>query len=104
MIASTERIVPTTAHLGSNPYPDDAMARIRSAGYRLQEVDAPALAAQAGNPRTAGTCLLAALSWHLDVPEAVWDRALHDAFPQKILDVNLRAYALARAATEPAPH
>jgi indolepyruvate ferredoxin oxidoreductase beta subunit len=102
VIASAERIVPTTAHLGPNPYPDDAMARIRGAGYRLQEVDAPALAAQAGNPRTAGTCLLAALAWHLDLPEEVWDRALHDAYPQKILDVNLRAFALAREATQPA--
>jgi len=101
VIASTERIVPTTAHTGPHPYPDRVMARIREAGLPLHEVDAPALAIKAGNPRTAGTCLLAALSWHLDIPEDVCGRSLREAFPKKILDVNLRAFDLARSATRP---
>jgi indolepyruvate ferredoxin oxidoreductase beta subunit len=101
VIASTQRIVPTTAYTGPNPYPDDIPAAIAKAGFGLCEVDAPALAAEAGNPRAAGTCLLAALSWHLPVAQEVWDTGLGEAFPQKIREVNLRAFSLGREATRP---
>jgi indolepyruvate ferredoxin oxidoreductase beta subunit len=100
-VVSTERIVPTTAYIGPYPYPENVLALLRSNGAKFYEVDAPRLAAEAGNPRTAGTCLLAAASWHLKVAEAIWERGLRDVFPSKILDVNLRAFALARAATRP---
>jgi len=102
VIVSTERIIPTTAVTGPHPYPDDILTRLRDGGVQVVEVPAPELAAQAGNPRTASTCLIAAVSWHLDIPDEIWDRALHQAFPQKIRAVNLRAFSLAREATSPA--
>jgi indolepyruvate ferredoxin oxidoreductase beta subunit len=101
IIVSTERIIPTTAYTGPYPYPGDILARLRDGGLHVHEVPAAELAAQAGNPRTASTCLLAAVSWHLKVSDEVWDRALREAFPEKIREVNLRAFALARQATRP---
>jgi len=102
IITSTETIVPTTAYTGPHPYPENIPALLRSNGVKVHEVDAPRLAVEAGNPRTAGTCLLAAASWHLKLAEEMWDSAFRDVFPGKILDVNLRAFALAREATRPA--
>jgi indolepyruvate ferredoxin oxidoreductase beta subunit len=101
VIVSTESIVPTTAHTGPHAYPQDVPALLRSNSVKVYEVDAPRLAAEAGNARTAGTCLVAAASWHLKVAEEIWELALRDVFPSKILDVNLRAFALARTATRP---
>jgi len=101
VIVSTESIVPTTAYTGPHAYPQNIPALLRSNSVKVYEVDAPRLAAEAGNARTAGTCLVAAVSWHLKVAEEMWGPALRDVFPGKILDVNLRAFALARRATRP---
>jgi indolepyruvate ferredoxin oxidoreductase beta subunit len=52
------------------------------------------------NRRTLNVALLGALSAHLDahVPESVWVDSLKAELPAKVLDVNLEAFALGRAA------
>ena len=44
--------------------------------------------------------MLGALSRHLDIPEEAWKAALAAVFPEKILGMNLEAFALGRASAE----
>lgn len=46
--------------------------------------------------RTANVALLGVLSRHLDFPEAVWQQALHNHLPEKLRELNHRAFALGR--------
>ena len=50
------------------------------------------------NRRSLNVALLGALSHHLELPEAALLAALEAAIPQRLLELNLRAFALGRAA------
>lgn len=92
-------LVPITVSSGLQPAPEDPDAMLgRLYGDRLLRVDSRALAAEAGNPRTANMAIAGALSRLLPFPEEAWLAALRGRIPAKLLDVNLRAFALGRAA------
>ena len=105
VLLSTERIVPVTILTGPYPYPADVPTRLDNAGARVQVVDAPALAARAGNPRTAGIVLIGALSKHLAAPGSdpptsptprAWREAITALVPERYRDVNLDAFRRGR--------
>jgi len=92
-------LVPITVSSGLQPAPEDpdgALARLY--GARLLRVDSRALAAEAGNPRTANMAIAGALSRLLPFPEEAWLAALRGRLPAKLVDVNLKAFSLGRAA------
>ena len=92
-------LVPITVSSGLQPAPEDPDAMLaRLYGERLLRVDAAALAAEAGNARTANMAIAGALSRLLPFPEEAWIAALRGRLPEKLVDVNLRAFALGRAA------
>ena len=91
-------LVPITVSSGLQPAPEDpdgALARLY--GARLLRVDSRALAAEAGNPRTANMAIAGALSRLLPFPEEAWLAALRGRLPAKLVDVNLKAFSLGRA-------
>ena len=92
-------LVPITVSSGQQPAPEDPDATLeRLFGDRLVRVDSKALAAEAGNPRTANVAIAGALSTMLAIPEEAWLAALRSRVPAKLLDANLKAFALGRAA------
>jgi indolepyruvate ferredoxin oxidoreductase, beta subunit len=52
------------------------------------------------NRRSLNLALLGVLSTYLGIPEAAWRGAIEDALPGKVLDANLRAFALGRELPE----
>lgn len=48
------------------------------------------------NRRSLNVALLGALSHHLDIPEALWIDALHAALPERLHDVNEKAFRVGR--------
>jgi indolepyruvate ferredoxin oxidoreductase, beta subunit len=48
------------------------------------------------NRRSLNVALLGALSHHLDIPEALWMEALHAALPERLHDVNEKAFRVGR--------
>ena len=88
---------------GEAAYPDDMVSAARERFIQLIAVDAEALAREAGTVRAANVALLGAATHVLPFGERAWERALEQVVPAKILEVNLRAFALGRdaaAATE----
>jgi indolepyruvate ferredoxin oxidoreductase beta subunit len=96
VIANTEELYPPSVNLGDAPYPDNIAVRLREQSGSVKFVDAAAIALRAGNIRTVNTVLLGVLAPYLDFESEFWERVLHDAFPEKILDENLRAFDLGR--------
>jgi indolepyruvate ferredoxin oxidoreductase beta subunit len=54
------------------------------------------LANEAGNPRTANTALLGAVSKRLDIPEEYWMKAIEKMVPLKAFEVNRKAFLAGR--------
>ncbi len=96
LVNDMERI-PVTVSSGLQPPARDVEKRL-AAYPGLILLDANPLAVQAGNLRTANVVLMGALSKLVPFDEHHWQAALRERIPAKLLDVNLRAFALGRAA------
>jgi indolepyruvate ferredoxin oxidoreductase beta subunit len=60
----------------------------------------PDLVPEAGLPnrRSLNVALLGGLAHHLSLPDALWQAAIRAALPERLHDVNLKAFELGRAA------
>jgi indolepyruvate ferredoxin oxidoreductase beta subunit len=96
--AVTTRITPGSVLRREAEYPDDLAGAAASRGVRLLAVDAEGLAREAGTLRAVNVALLGAASTVLPFTPEDWRRGLEAAVPARILDVNLRAFELGRAA------
>ena len=96
LVNDMERI-PVTVSSGLQP-PAKDMDRRLAAYPGLILLDANPLAVHAGNLRTANVVLIGALSKLVPFDEHHWQAALRERIPAKLLEVNLRAFALGRAA------
>ena len=96
LVNDMERI-PVTVSSGLQDPIQDADQRL-AAYPGLTLIDANPLAIQAGNLRAANVVLVGALSTFVPFDEEHWQAALRERIPAKLLDVNLRAFALGRAA------
>jgi indolepyruvate ferredoxin oxidoreductase beta subunit len=75
------------------PYPEDVPEFLRSKRYPVTVVPALQAAIETGDKRCANVVLLGSTAAFLDIPEDAWEEALTQRFPEKILDLNRRAFA-----------
>jgi indolepyruvate ferredoxin oxidoreductase beta subunit len=94
IITSTQRIDPMPVITGAARYPEGLTDKLTAAGARVYALDALALALQAGSSKAANIVMMGALSRRLDIPADKWTRALEQCVPQKLLELNRRAFAL----------
>ena len=96
VVNDMERI-PVTVSSGLQPPAKDVAQRL-AAYPGLMLIAANPLAEQAGNLRAANVVVMGALSTLVPFDEEHWQAAMRERIPAKLLDVNLRAFALGRAA------
>jgi indolepyruvate ferredoxin oxidoreductase, beta subunit len=96
LVCASTRLLPGSVLRGEATYPEDLDQAAATLGARLLVVDAEALAAEAGTARAANVALLGAASTVLPFAEESWRRGLA-TLPEKIVEVNQRAFDLARA-------
>jgi indolepyruvate ferredoxin oxidoreductase beta subunit len=80
------------------PYPDGVPQFLRGKGLDVLVFPAVRSAVELGEKRCANVVLLGLLSTRLRLSDGSWQSALRERFPQKILDVNLRAFDAGRRA------
>ncbi|MDR1823804.1 MAG: indolepyruvate oxidoreductase subunit beta [Bifidobacteriaceae bacterium] len=97
--AGSTRIPPGAVLRREQPYPGGLAEAAAARGVNLLEIDAEALAREAGNLRTVNSVLLGAASGLLPFSDDDWRRGLAAAVPAKTLEANLRALRLGREAT-----
>jgi indolepyruvate ferredoxin oxidoreductase beta subunit len=78
------------------PYPEEVPDFLRRKGYQVTVVPALQAAIDAGDKRCANVVLLGSTAVYLDLPEKAWEAAITQRFPEKILDLNRRAFAEGR--------
>ena len=101
IVTNTQKTAPMPVITGAAQYPEQLIEKLRAAGAQVEALDALSLAEQAGSSKAVNIVLLGALSRLFpDLPEAAWQAALEAVVPQKMLDVNRKAFALGRASAE----
>jgi indolepyruvate ferredoxin oxidoreductase beta subunit len=98
VLVNDQRILPLPVSVGKAVYPDDVEARLRATGVRALFVDGAGLAAAAGNAKAVNAVILGALAAIMDFAPGLWEQALRHQVPARLIDVNLRAFALGREA------
>lgn len=98
LVTNTQEIEPMPVITGASPYPANIVENIRSLGVDVTAVDALALAEEAGTSRAVNVVLMGIISHTLDFGEDVWNKALEQCVPPKVLEVNKKAFALGRNA------
>ena len=96
LVCASTRLLPGGVLRGQEKYPEDVEEAAAALGARLLVVDAEALAAEAGTARAANVALLGAASTVLPFSAESWRRGL-STLPEKIVEVNRRAFDVARA-------
>jgi indolepyruvate ferredoxin oxidoreductase beta subunit len=96
VVCSDQTLEPIQIPGMEKPYPKGVPQFLTDQGYDVQVVPALQTAVELGNKRCANVVLLGALAECLDLSDTSWQRALEERFPEKILDLNLRAFAAGR--------
>jgi len=96
LMVNAQKILPPSVTLGKEAYPDNIAELLQSRYPQFELIDAPAIARQAGNAKAVNVAFVGALSRHLDVPESHWHAAIEAMLPPKLVEVNLKAFALGR--------
>ena len=98
IILNQEELYPPSVNLGEADYPKDVVETAKKYFKNVLSINATALALQAGNIRTANTVMIGVVSRYMDVTRKIWGEILNDAFPKKLVAVNMTAFELGRSA------
>lgn len=96
IIVNDQKILPPSVLLGSDHYPENIPDILAGRYRRFQLVNALDIARSAGNPKTLNVVFVAALSRILDIPESIWQEAIAAVLPQKLVELNVKAFLSAR--------
>ena len=75
------------------PYPEEGNDFLSEKGLEVVVVGATEKAIELGNYRAANVILLGTLASYLDIPMAVWDETLEGRIPERLLELNRKAFS-----------
>lgn len=93
-------LTPVTVSSGQQPAVTDLDARLKAEYPSALTIDAMSIAKQVGNTRTMNMVVAGALSTLTQFGVEVWQQAMRERIPAKLLDMNIRAFEAGRAAAK----
>jgi len=102
LVCSDQTLEPIRIPGMEKPYPQGVQQFLSDQGFDVLVIPALQTAVELGDKRCANVVLLGALADCLDLSDASWQTALAQRFPEKILDLNRRAFAAGRRLHAPA--
>jgi indolepyruvate ferredoxin oxidoreductase beta subunit len=101
VLVNDEEIYPPSVNLGEADYPQGIYESLRTqfGEQNVKVVTGPELAAKAGIRRAVNTVMLGAISRFIpEIAADDWKKVLAEMLPEKIIEANLKAFDLGRAA------
>lgn len=94
IIVNTQQIDPMPVITGNAQYPSDILEALKNDGISVDELNALALAEQAGSAKSVNIVLMGRLAKYLDVDKEKWEKAVAETVPEKFRELNLKAFRL----------
>ena len=98
IITNTQKINPMPVITGVAAYPDELIVKMKEKSITIDEIDALALAQQAGSSKAVNIVLMGYLSRSFDFTLDEWLEAIEKSVPAKFLELNKKAFMLGREA------
>lgn len=99
LITNTQSILPMPVVSGAEKYPENIIENIKNKGVKVIALDALKLAAEAGSEKAVNVVLIGAFSRFCDFSKEEVEQCVAKCVPQKLLQVNLKAFELGYSAT-----
>lgn len=93
-------LTPITVSSGQQPEVTDLDARLKAEYPNAIFIDAMGLAKKAGNARAMNMVVAGALSTLTPFEMSVWEQAMRERIPAKLLEMNIKAFEVGRAAAQ----
>ena len=94
LITSTQKIMPMPVITGAVEYPTQLIERMRERTVKVIAVDALNMAQEAGSIKAVNVVLIGLMTHYGDFSKQQLIAALEKSVPQKLLDINLKAFEL----------
>lgn len=94
LISNTQRIDPMPVIMGKAAYPDKVLDKIRDKGVQVIDIDAKALALEAGTVKATNMVLLGVAARFLGFDRELWLDIIRTTVPPKTIQVNEKAFDL----------
>ena len=91
LIVNDQRIDPMPVVTGAAKYPENIIEKLKKK-YTVYSIDAMAEAKKLGNPKVFNVIVLGMAARDLDFEEEEWLRCVRAKVPQKLIDINVRAF------------
>ena len=92
LVINDQEINPMPVIIGKAKYPEDIIGKLKDAEVRFQSIDALRIARECGNIKALNIVLLGLVAKSTDIDKNVWISALEEVIPQKLLEVNIKAF------------
>jgi indolepyruvate ferredoxin oxidoreductase beta subunit len=92
IVVNEQRIDPMPVITGKAKYPSEIIEKLREKIANVDSIDALSIAKECGNIKAVNMVLVGLLAADTDIGRDVWIEALKEVIPQKLLDVNMRAF------------
>jgi len=98
VLINNMNMTPITVSSGQQPAIEDLDARLKAEYPSAIYIDALGIAKSLGNTRAMNMVIAGALSTLTPFEVAVWEQAMRERIPAKLLDMNVQAFEAGRAA------
>jgi indolepyruvate ferredoxin oxidoreductase beta subunit len=92
LVINDQEINPMPVITGKAKYPADIVEKVSSKFNNIVIVDALKIARQCGNIKTVNSVLLGIMAAKTDIAKGLWDGAIREIVPAKVLEVNKTAF------------
>ena len=80
--------------IGATAYPENIIDEMKAKGIHVDDIDALALANEAGSSKACNIVLMGRLAKYFDMPKEKWIAAIEKTVAPKFAELNKKAFAL----------
>ena len=94
IVVNTQQIDPMPVITGAATYPTDVLEQLKALGVFVDDIDALALAQEAGTSKAVNIVLMGRLAKYFDIAPEKWLAAIRKLVKPQFVEVNTRAFEL----------
>lgn len=92
MIVNSQKINPMPVIIGKAKYPESIIKKIEEKKIDISSIDALKIAKESGNIKAVNMVLVGLMAASTGIGKDVWNEAMKEVIPSKLLEVNLKAF------------
>ncbi len=92
MIVNEQKINPMPVIIGKAKYPENILGKLKEKLGNISTINALKIAKESGNIKTVNIVLVGLMAASTEIAREVWLDAMREVIPQKLLEVNMKAF------------